>query len=52
MSRRVSVKQKKSILIEGIDEDLYFRLLMLKAKLKARTWNDFIQKVVRILERM
>ena len=50
MPRRL--KSVKNILIEDIDEDLYYRALIVKAKLRAKTWKDFLRKVVEHFERM
>jgi len=30
-----------------VDEDLYYKLLELKAKMKAKSWRDFLGKVVK-----
>ena len=42
---------KRNINIRGIPEELYFKTLELKAKLKARNWVDFLERVNRIVER-
>lgn len=35
----------KTIHIEKIPEDTYFKLVELKAKLRASTWIEFLQKI-------
>ena len=42
---------KRNINIRGIPEELYFKTLELKAKLKAKDWGDFLEKAVRIIEK-
>ena len=36
------------MLIRGIDEDTYFRLVVLKIKSKCRTWKELLIKVSKL----
>jgi len=40
----------KNIQFRGLSDDLYYKLVELKGRLKARTWNEFLAKVVERLE--
>ncbi|KYC49288.1 MAG: hypothetical protein AMQ74_01441 [Candidatus Methanofastidiosum methylothiophilum] len=40
----------KSITIKGIPDDLYFKLIELKGKMKAENWEDFLEKMVKMME--
>ena len=35
----------KSITIPNITDELYYKVLELKAKLKAKDWQDFLTKI-------
>lgn len=34
-----------------IDEDLYYRLMKLKAELKCKNWREFVEKIINIVEK-
>ena len=40
----------KNINIRDIPEHLYYDTIQLKAKLRARNWNQFLEKTVKILK--
>jgi hypothetical protein len=40
----------KSITIKGIPDDLYFKLIEWKGRMKAENWEDFLEKMVKMLE--
>ena len=39
----------KHIMID-MDEELYYKLVMLKARLRCRSWREFIEKVMYLVE--
>ncbi len=40
----------KNIFIQKVPEDLYFKLIEWKGRIKANNWVDFLEKVIKILE--
>jgi len=40
-----------TVLSIRIDEDLYYKLVKLKAELKCRNWREFVEKIINIVEK-
>jgi len=40
----------KNITVKGIPDDLYFKLIEWKGRMKAENWEIFLEKMVKILE--
>ena len=40
----------KNLQFRKLDDDIYFKFLELKAKLKAKKWNDLAKKIIEKLE--
>ena len=37
-----------NILVQNIDEETYYRLVILKVKTKSRSWREFLKKVSKL----